>query len=350
MKKKLLLIICLLFAFVPVMSVHATGITVNPSNVSLVTGNSQTVMVTVTNLAALMDITSNNSSVAKIDKTHLDLTSNGPGSASGSFVITGVTAGSTTITIKTSDATDFTEGNDYNQTVTIRVTVTNPTTTTTTTTRPVTQQPTTRTTQAPVTEIQTTKPVEQVDVTESVTEPTTVPVIDNNSNGVDDEIEFSSLKVVGYKINFDPKVSSYTINVGEATALYINATALTEGATIDKTGEINIDGLDKVVLTLTFNGKTSAITLNIERTNYAANIKASPKTDEPVKFDIYNIISTVLVILLVFAFLFKEKIMLPFNKNAVATTDAVDTPVNNILSDNNISDPISFESNKENKN
>ncbi len=353
MKKKIVLFISLLF--IPFVSVYATGISVNPSNVTITKGNSQTVTVTITNLAALMDISSSNPSVATVSKAHLDLTSNGPGSTSGTFVINGVFEGSANITVKTADATDFTEGNDYNQTVTIKVTVNKQTTTTTTTTRPKENptnpprvepiiEPTTRGTQAtqPSTSEEPNQQIEEP-TTEGTTEVTTIPMKDDNLNGIDDEIEFASLRIVGYPIEFDPKVNTYSINIGNANAIYIFASSLTEGATIDKTGEINVTGLDNIVLTIKYNDKTSNITININRDTIK---QLSPKTDEEKtnKGSIYMATTEgVTIVLLIIGFIYKEQIMSMIKKNNVVTTSTTNNL--NVLDDSNIKDPINFDNN-----
>ena len=357
MKKKLLLL-TILFIIFPIMRVSATGITTSPSSVSVVKGSNQTVTVTVTNLAALLDISTSNASVASISKTTLDLTSNGPGSVSGTFVITGVSAGNANVTINTADATDF-DGNDYSKTITIKVTVTNPVTQPPSTQPPSTQPPT-RPTQPPSTqptvEDNTTRPTERtpdpgqpeqpqtpVEDTTTTTEEITIPIIDNNSNGVDDEIEFSSLKIVGFPIAFDPKVNTYSINIGEANALYINASALTEGATIDKNGEISVEGLDSVVLTLYYNDKSSKITINLKRSE-KEEIVASPKTDSTPQSRVTAIIISVLFFTTscsIAAFIYKEQLMKTFVKapvSAAATTEVTTEVMDSKL----IQDPISF--------
>ena len=353
MKKKIYLLITLLFIFIPVLRVGATGISASPNSVTLTTGGSQTITVTVTNLAALMDITTSNSSVASIDKAYLDLTSNGSGSVSGTFKITGNSAGSAVITIKTKDAADFTNGDDYNQTIKINVTVNKPTTTTTTTTttRPATTNPPqTPTTQATTrTNPQVERPTEVITEpvveapTEAVTEEATIPMRDENLNGIDDDIEFKSLKIVGYPIEFDSKVNTYTINVGNANALYISSSPLTEGATIDLNGEINIENLDKLVLTLKYNDKSSTITINLNRTSNVINIEPSPKTDEKSSSLITIVAITGIVTSVVFglAFIFKEKQLALSGNGKVEKLNDTGSFLDNLK----VCDPIDFSSN-----
>lgn len=342
MKKKILLSLCLLF--IPFVSVSATGISASPSNVTITTGESKNVTVTVTNLAALMDVTSSNTNVVTVNKAHLDLTSNGSGSTSGTITITGVSGGNANITIKTSDATDF-DGNDYSQTVTIKVTVNNPTTTTTTTTKPKQnpqpkQEPSTKGTQAPQQTV--TEAPQQVveETTQSIVEETTTSLKDDNSNGVDDEIEFASLKVVGYLIEFDPKVNSYDINIGDANAIYLSATPLTEGATIDKNGEVNVEGLNSIDLTLTYNEKTSKITINLNRSSIPGPSPKIEKTSSSKFSLVVASIEGVIILLLFGAFIYKDQILSKFSKKEVVTNSKSKL---NIYDEKNIKDPIKFD-------
>jgi len=344
MKKKVLLSLCLLF--IPFVSVSATGISANPSNVTITTGESKNVTVTVTNLAALMDVSSSNNSVVTVNKAHLDLTSNGPGSTSGTITLTGVSAGNANITIKTSDATDF-DGNDYSQTVNIKVTVNNPTTTTTTTTttKPKSnpqpkQEPSTRTTQAPQQTV--TEAPQQVveEPTLDIVEETTTSLKDDNSNGVDDEIELKSLKVVGYPIEFDPKVDSYSINIGDANAIYLSAVPLTEGAVIDKNGEINVEGLESIELNLKYNEKISKITIYLNRNK---NIEPSPKTDETKSnkgMIVLASIETTIILMLIVAFIYKDQIIGTFD---ISTKHKSKKGKLNIFDEKNIKNPINFD-------
>lgn len=319
MKKKLL-IITILFLMLPIMKVSATGISASPSNVSIYKGNSQNITVTVTNLAARLDITTSNSSVASISRSTLDLTSNGPGSVSGSFTITGNNTGSATVTIKTYDASNFTEGNDYNQTLTIRVTVNNPTTQTPVTqpqnTEPHTQAPTQPQTR-PTQPQQQEEPTTQAETTTA--ESTTTSMIDSNSNGIDDEIEFSSLKIVGFPIEFDPKVNTYSINIGEVKALYVKATALTEGATIDSNGEVDVEGIDSLTLTLKYNDKSSTMIINLNRNSKEETV--SPKTDTTSNSKLAAVLISFLFFttsISIAAFVYKEQLVNMFSKKETA--------------------------------
>jgi hypothetical protein len=344
MKKKILLSLCLLF--IPFVSVSATGISASPSNVTITTGESKNVTVTVTNLAALMDVTSSNTNVVTVNKAHLDLTSNGSGSTSGTITITGVSGGNANITIKTSDATDF-DGNDYSQTVTIKVTVNNPTTTTTTTTttkpkqnpQPK-QEPSTKGTQAPQQTVTETPQQVVEETTQSIVEEATTSLKDDNSNGVDDEIEFASLKVVGYPIEFDPKVNNYTINIGEAKAIYLSATPLTEGAIVDKNGEVNVEGLNSIDLILTYNEKTSKITINLNRSSIPGPSPKIEKTSSSKFSLVVASIEGVIILLLVGAFIYKDQILSKFSKKEVVTTSKSKL---NIYDEKNIKDPIKFD-------
>ncbi|MCR5483158.1 MAG: hypothetical protein K6E99_01945 [Bacilli bacterium] len=347
MKKKIILCLCLLF--IPFVSVSATGISVNSSNITITKGDTRNITVTVTNLAALLDVTSSNTGVVTVKPEHLDLTSNGSGSVSGTITITGVTAGNANVTIKTYDATDFTEGEPYNQTVTIKVTVNNPTSSTTTTTtttkkqevaHPNNQQKQEQTTRSVETSQESIPEIPQEQVVEETTEIVTTSIKDENSNGVDDEIEFASLKIVGYPIEFDSKVNNYTINIGEAKAIYLSATPLTEGAIVDKNGEVNVEGLNSIDLTLTYNEKTSKITINLNRSSIPGPSPKIEKTSSSKFSLVVASIEGVIILLLVAAFIYKDQILSKFSKKEVVTTSKSKL---NIYDEKNIKDPIKFD-------
>jgi hypothetical protein len=171
---------------------------------------------------------------------------------------------------------------------------------------------------------------------------------DENSNGIDDEIEFKSLKIVGYPIEFDPKVNTYSIDIGSVNALYIISNPLTEGATIDNNGEVVIEGLDKIVLTLKYNEKSSNITINLNRTSNTINKEPSPKTDSKrIKFSTIVIIITGIITfaLVTTGYIYKDELLKLTNSNKKNKKNKKNDE--NFLDKLKVYDPINFDDKKD---
>jgi len=109
--------------FVGVGVVNAAPNVVIPETLEVKVGETKNVTITITDLVALMDIKSDNNNV-KLGQNVLDLKSEGEGTASGTFAVTGVKAGSSVITVSSDDSAVFSAGAVYDfPTKTIKVTV-----------------------------------------------------------------------------------------------------------------------------------------------------------------------------------------------------------------------------------
>ncbi len=124
MKKIKYVLIAILVMIINVGVVNAAASVSVPSSIEVAPGASGQIQVSITDMLALMDIATSDSSTVRVDTEYLDLKTDGSGTVTGYINIYGVKEGTATITITSSDAAEFSSGEEYNfprKTVTVTV-------------------------------------------------------------------------------------------------------------------------------------------------------------------------------------------------------------------------------------
>jgi hypothetical protein len=224
---------------------------VSPSTMTITKGTTSTINVTASNAAGRIDITNSNSSVASISGENPFFVDN----ESKTFTVTGLTAGTTTITFKLSDVATYSDEELHNS-YTVKVTVIEPQQVQTTT--PV---PTTKKTTVPRTTKQGTIVVEPAPVEETTTTEMTTEVI---AEAPKEDLVVNSFKIVGYDINFDSNNLEYTIDVyKDVNELYIIVDG--ENLNVVNNGLVNIDNLSNIKVLVSNGIVQKEYTININR-------------------------------------------------------------------------------------
>lgn len=120
--KYLLCTIITLIAGIGVVSASASVTT--PTTVYLSPNETRDIEIQLTDIMALMDIRVADSSVLQLNTPTLDLKTDGPGTVTGKINVKALKTGSTTITITSSDAAEFSTGTEYafpQKTITVNV-------------------------------------------------------------------------------------------------------------------------------------------------------------------------------------------------------------------------------------
>ena len=123
--------------------------------------------------------------------------------------------------------------------------------------------------------------------------PTPTPTDDPNPTPTDDptrtqtpiddtlraELAIKSLEIIGYPITFSNDIDEYQIEVLEGvTDIYVVAETEAPGASFERLGKINIDGLDSVNVKLSNDSKSREVTIYIKRIPRNAVTPSNPTT------------------------------------------------------------------------
>lgn len=326
MKKILSLLIVMLMA--PFVVQAATdGVSINVTTVNITVGKSATVAITATNSAGNVLIKTDNANIAKPGVSSMWLEN-----STSYLTITGVSEGTTNITILLDDISTFDEvklsGSRTIKVVVSKAITTSTTTKTTTTTKsttktttrtypttkkvtttrayPTTAKVTTTTKQQTTTKAKTTIKANMGTTTTTTTTTvpitTTIPVIgdpkveETTTEAITNErrLYLNSLDIVGYNINFDKNTFTYNIKVDqEVTKLYITAETDLADTYIQNIGAVDIQGVTKLKITVIdkTNGNKKDYDINLNRMDCNYVNEVSPKVDDGEEiFTVTNIL------------------------------------------------------------
>lgn len=234
--KRIKILLLAFLLLIPFSNIYAAGVNISTTKMSITVGKSATFKISASSAAGRVDISSSDSSVAKVSSSSEFLDN-----SSVTIKVTAKKEGTAKITIKLSDIATY-SGQELTGSKTINVTVKKA---------------------ATKTETNNTNNVKSADKKEDIVK----------------EMKITSFKIVGYDIEFNKELLEYTIDVSpEVNKLYIIVKG--ENFTISGDKEVDITNKDSVVVTLKNGQEVYNYTIKINR---KANEVIKTETKEVIK-------------------------------------------------------------------
>lgn len=289
--KKIIVVLFLIVMIIPFQVQAAGDLTVSPSVINIVTGNTASFTITASNFIGDVSITSGSSSVATVSQSFWETGVIEAGQIkTGTINVTGINVGTTTITLYIDGATF--DGDDFSgQTRTITVNVTNPAP------APVTPP----VTPAPVTPTVPTIPTTPTTPTNpnpggTTNENTNINNADSNANNnttvtnpeeknptVEKEqpkepkpLDITKFEILGYDIKFKNDVTNYELKIDKnLKKLYL----VIEGneITVEGNGIVDITNKDKIVVKIKNSEQEVDYTINLKKQALGAVVQTEDR-------------------------------------------------------------------------